>query len=320
MEQSAALPYGVLDFYIGSMMTHPNFFIVGAPKCGTTALSEYLREHPNVFMSSPKEPHYFAEYMPRLRFVSSIEDYLALFSDAMPSHSAVGEASVWYLRCPKALTKIKEFAPNGKIIAMLRKPVELVHSMHSQVLITLDEDEPDFQKAWRLQNARSHGENIPKYCRDPALLEYGKIGRLGEQVERLLSIWDPSQVKLILFDDFSESTERVYLEVLDFLAVPKIERPDYPRIKPNKRHKREWLARLTQRPPRRLVAAALLAKKGLGINRLGILDNFRKLNTIWEPRTGLEAAFRAELVNYFRDDIMRLADLLKRDLSAWCES
>ncbi|NJO14781.1 MAG: sulfotransferase [Thioploca sp.] len=60
-------------------MKKPNFFIVGAPKCGTTALSEYLSSHPNVFMSYPKEPHYFSTDMPNKRSSSSLEDYLQLF-------------------------------------------------------------------------------------------------------------------------------------------------------------------------------------------------------------------------------------------------
>ena len=74
-------------------MRKPNFFIVGAPKCGTTALSEYLREHPQVFMSRPKEPHHFATDMPRYRFTKNEADYLDLFSGADDSHTAIGEAS-----------------------------------------------------------------------------------------------------------------------------------------------------------------------------------------------------------------------------------
>ena len=63
-------------------MTRPNFFIVGAPKCGTTALSEYLREHPNAFLCQPKEPHYFATDFPTHRYVTKEEAYLKLFREA----------------------------------------------------------------------------------------------------------------------------------------------------------------------------------------------------------------------------------------------
>ncbi|MGB3639413.1 MAG: sulfotransferase [Rivularia sp. (in: cyanobacteria)] len=73
----------------------PNFFIVGAPRCGTTALSEYLRSHPNIYVSQPKEPHYFAADLDNCRFTKTLEEYLSLFKFADSSHMAIGEASVF---------------------------------------------------------------------------------------------------------------------------------------------------------------------------------------------------------------------------------
>ena len=79
-------------------MKKPNFFIIGAPKCGTTALARYLSEHNDIFMCQPKEPNYFSSDLPmRQPGVESIDEYLNLFSDADDSCKAVGEASVWYL-------------------------------------------------------------------------------------------------------------------------------------------------------------------------------------------------------------------------------
>lgn len=75
-------------------MRKPTFFIIGAPKCGTTALSEYLREHPNVFVSIPKEPHYFAEDFVRYRRVETLKDYMDIFRSASDKHFTVGEVSV----------------------------------------------------------------------------------------------------------------------------------------------------------------------------------------------------------------------------------
>ena len=142
------------------MPRRPNFFILGAPKCGTTALSEYLREHPRAFVSQPKEPHYFCGdfdyyYAPGQR---SEEHYLRLFDAATDDHLAVGEASVWYLYSADAARNIAAFDPATRVIVMLRNPVDLVPSLHSQLLYMLDEDEPDPARAWELQEARRRGE------------------------------------------------------------------------------------------------------------------------------------------------------------------
>ena len=110
-------------------MPIPNFFIVGAPKCGTTALCEYLKYHPNVFMSTPKEPHYFAEDFERYRHVKTEDKYLALFGDCNDRHLMIGEASVFYLRSTRAVSLIRDFNPDAKIIVMLRNPVDMVYSL-----------------------------------------------------------------------------------------------------------------------------------------------------------------------------------------------
>ena len=81
----------------------PNFFIVGAPKCGTTALYEYLRAHPNVFMPELKEPHFFAKDLGGYPRIKTLEAYRELFEARAAQHLAVGEASVYYLRSAVAI-------------------------------------------------------------------------------------------------------------------------------------------------------------------------------------------------------------------------
>ncbi len=261
-------------------MTKPNFFVVGAPKCGTSALCDYLRDHPNVFMSYPKEPHFFAEDLPRLRAVTSADAYLDWFSAAAPAHTAVGEGSVWYLYSTVALEKIRAFNPQAKFIAMLRNPVDLVYSLHSQALISLDEDQPDFRTAWGLQDARRQGSSLPKRCREPAILDYARAGMLGQQVDRLLKVCGADATKLILYDEFRTSTEEVYLDVLDFLSVPRIPRDSYPRVNPNQQHKRAWLAAITQRPPGKLVDMSRRIKRRLGLEGLSVLSGVRALKAV----------------------------------------
>ncbi len=156
-------------------MTQPNFFIVGAPKSGTTALSDYLRDHPNIFFSEPKEPHYFAQDFEKYRLTKTLEEYLSLFDESTPNHLAIGEGSVFYLFSSVALKKIYEFDPQAKIIVMLRNPVDLVYSFHSQQLFSADEDEQSFEKAWRLQGVRQQGKHIPRKNRNTNFLNYASI-------------------------------------------------------------------------------------------------------------------------------------------------
>jgi hypothetical protein len=294
----------------------PDFFIVGAPKCGTTALSEYLRGHEAVFVSTPKEPHYFCEdfdyyYRPGER---SLEHYLRLFDDAGPRHRAVGEASVWYLYSEAAVPAILEFAPFARIIAMVRDPVEMVPSLHSQMRYAMDEDVADVEEAWRLQEARAAGRAIPPSCRVPEFLQYGRACMLGAQVERLMSRVPPEQLRVIVLDDMRDDPRGVYTDTLRFLGVPDDGRTDFPRVNANKVHRAGALARLTQRPPRVLVKAAEGVKRVTGRERLGVLQRVRDRNRSVEARTAPSPEFLAELREFYADDVALLGRLLGRDL------
>src|SRR5688572_26342484 len=143
-----------------SETTHPNFFIVGAPRCGTTALYQYLRQHDRIFMPTVKECHFMADDFADFRRAHDLDEYLGLFEGATPRHVAVGEASVFYLMSDIAIPNIEAFNPNARHVVMLRNPVELVQSLHEQLLGTLHEDEPDFETAWRLQETRRAGRRI----------------------------------------------------------------------------------------------------------------------------------------------------------------
>ncbi|MDJ0897392.1 MAG: sulfotransferase [Xenococcus sp. MO_188.B8] len=295
----------------------PNFFIVGAPKCGTTALSDYLRDHPNIYFSEPKEPHYFAQDFEKYRLTKTLEEYLSLFDESTSNHTAIGEGSVLYLFSSVALKKIYEFDSQAKIIVMLRNPVDLVHSFHSQQLFSADEDEQSFEKAWRLQDIRQQGKHIPRKNRHTIFLNYTAIGRLGEQVERLLAIFPPEQIKIIWFEDFVKSTKKVYIDVLNFLGVPEDNRTEFIRINENKTHKLRLVGRFSQKPPAFLSNVALKAKDILGIERLYILDTIRSLNTMIASREPLANDLRAELTEEFADDIKKLSQLLDKDLNHW---
>ena len=300
------------------MAAIPNFFLVGAPKCGTTALYEYLRPHPNVFMSRIKEPHYFAKDMGTYPRVKTLTEYTDLFSERTHRHHMVGEASVYYLRSSVAIANIREFNPDAKLIAMFRNPVEMIHSFHSQLLYVSEENVADFETAWRLQDRRSRGLDLPPGIRSPLLVQYGQMGQLGTQAERLLSIFPRSQVKLILYDDFAAAPRRVYQEVIAFLGLPDDNRTEFPRINENKQARVTWLKNFSDKPPPALRTMMRRLKQAVGGEGIGAVKRrIVDLNTVKQRRQPLPPNLRGELVETFRDEVALLARLLDRDLSHW---
>ena len=296
----------------------PNFFIIGAPKCGTTALSEYLKTHPNIYMSTPKELFYFADDFPAYQEAKTEAEYLKkFFSNILPRHQAVGEASALYLYSSVALKNLYQFDPNAKIIVMLRNPVDVVYSYHSQLLYDGDENEPDFERAWKLQSVRKKGENISNFCREPRLLQYAEFGKLGRQIEHLLGIFPPENIHIIWFEDFSNSTQLAYEKVLNFLEVPSDNRTEFERFNANKIHKSSLLGKVTQKPPKFLIDAAMKTKQIMGISRWGVMDTIRSFNSEPTSRKALSADFKAELIAEFTTDIQKLSCLLDKDLSHW---
>jgi len=149
----------------------PNFFIIGAPKCGTTAMSRYLADHPDIHMSKRKELHFFNDDLhdPIVRRPWSSEvQYLKEF-DAPSGTRIVGEASVFYAYSDVAVSRIREFDTQAKIAFMVRNPVDLVHSFHSQLLFSGQETLRDLRDAWEKRDSREGS----------ALLKYGEVARLG---------------------------------------------------------------------------------------------------------------------------------------------
>lgn len=297
-------------------MKIPTFFIVGAPKCGTTALSEYLRVHPNILISEPKEPYYFCDDF-KHRAVDTFEHYMACFKGQSDCHQAVGEASVWYLYSKVAIPKIYQYNREARIIVMLRNPIDMIYSLHSQLLYNHSEDVSEFEEAWALQDKRRHGRNLPHKKRNSEFLQYGDVGMLGRQVDRLLSIFPRDQIKIILFEDFSQFTKQVYEEVLVFLGVESDGRYVFPKINANKGHRLRFLAGFTQRPPCALNHRVQRAKKLFGISKLKILPVLRRLNGYQFSRKTMSHNFRRQLVEFFSDDIDYLSGRLGIELKHW---
>jgi hypothetical protein len=281
-------------------------------------LYEYLHPHPRIFLSAIKEPHYFARDLGTYPRIKTPEEYKGIFAESTPEHLRVGEASVYYLRSSVAIPRIREFNPAARLIAMFRNPVEMVHSLHSQLLYVSEEIVEDFEEAWRLQERRGRGLNLPPGIRSPLLVQYRQVGQFGTQTQRLLESFPREQVKLILFDDFAASPQRIYDEVLEFLGVPHDGRTEFPRINENKRAKVTWLKQLYRKPPPVLRDAIRSLKQAVGSERVSaVKKKMVDLNTVRERRRPLSPELRAELVETFREEVALLSRLMGRDLSHW---
>lgn len=300
-------------------MKQPNFFIVGAPKSATTALYKYLQTHPGIFMPETKEPCFFCTDFPNEQVVETMDEYRQLFTEANENHLAIGEASVWYLYSEVAIKNLYEFNPDAKLIVMLRNPLEQVHAMHMQCYIEGYDTETDFVKAWRLQDARKNGQELPSPCKVAQFLQYKEIASYDVQIKRLLGIFPRDQVKIILFDDFKADARQVYLEVLDFLGLEDDERHDFPVVKPSQQFKFQWLGEFLIDQPEWLKSLKSGIKRILGVDRLLIGSFINKHNVKEGNRNPLPPEIVAELKDEFREGVARVSVLIERDLSHWCE-
>ncbi len=202
----------------------PDFFIVGHAKCGTTALHQLLRQHPQIHMPL-KEPRFFAmELRSRYRRLgperlpTTLEQYLALF-DGARADQVLGEASPQYLRSTAAAARIASVRPDARIVAILREPASFLRSFHLQALHNHNETQPDFAKALALEPARRAGRRIPPVAQSPPALLYSEHVRYAEQVRRLHEAFPAENVLVLIYDDFRADNDATLRRVLRFLGV-----------------------------------------------------------------------------------------------------
>ncbi|MDA8358783.1 MAG: sulfotransferase [Actinomycetota bacterium] len=212
----------------------PDFFIVGQPKSGTTALYEMLRRHPEIFMPDVKEPMFLAADLrqrfhgPRIgsRYTRSreylaslpttLEEYLALFEDAM-SHQQLGEASVLYLFSRTAAASIGALNPAARIIVIFREPASFLRSYHLQQCRSHQESERDLRKAIALEATRE--SYVPRGSYSPQELLYSQHVCYTEQLRRYRAVFPAEQVLTLIYDDYRSDNEATVQRVCDFLGV-----------------------------------------------------------------------------------------------------
>ena len=298
-------------------MRKPDCFIVGAPRCGTSAMRTYLGEHPEIFMASDVEPHFFGTDLCAPRFIRDEHQYLFLFSGAKNA-KRVGEKSPRCLHSRRAAAEIKAYQPSARIIIMLRNPVDMLYSLHTIHLNHGVEDIVDFEAALKAEKDRKQGHRLPSNVR-PAeswFLYYMETARYTEQVQKYVDAFGWENIHIIIFDDIIRDMVRVYRETLRFLGVVPDFQPNLVKINPTTGCRSRALLNFLNMPPP-LLRSLVRATIPLPI-RDRITKGARRLNRA--PVPALDQEVKRRLQAKFLPEVERLSTLLGRDVTHWCRS
>ncbi len=309
----------------GSGRRLPDFFIVGHAKCGTTALYEMLKTHPQIYMPVFKETQFLSRG-PRSRAArqkraprrpQTLEAYLSLF-EAAGSEQRAGEASTEYLRTPSTATRIAELCPDARIIAAFREPVSFLRSLHLQLLEVNLEDQGDFKVALGLEEPRRHGKRIPRNCAWPPALQYSQHVRYVEQLREYHEHFGRERVLVLIYDDFRADNESVVRQVLRFLDVDDSIEVEPSSANPTVRVRSQRAGELVgalsvgrspvSRTANRLVKAVTSERM-----RREALQTFKRMAVDTEPRPPDED-FLSELRRRFKHEVVATSEYLQRDL------
>lgn len=304
-------------------MNMPNFLIIGAAKAGTTALYSYINQHPQVFMSSEKEPHFFAfdegekvnftgtageqEWLNR-NAITDINLYQQQFRGADKA-IAIGEASALYLYIPKAAEQIYHYIPKAKLIAILRNPVERAYS--GFIFQKRDGLEPntDFAQALKQEEWRMKNNWVPIYY-------YQDMGFYYQQLQRYFDLFPQEQIKVYLYDDFISNPSQLVQDAFRFLGVDDTFSPNT-----SARHNVSGIPKSkalhsflrAENHPIKTILKPLIPKT----LRRNVMRNLHNKNL--EKAPPLAQDIRKQLIEVYREDILKLQELLQKDLTKWLE-
>lgn len=284
----------------------PNFFIVGAGKCGTTSLYKYLRQHPEVFMPDRKELHFFSTDLKRRNRITE-QDYFGLFQYAGTS-KCIGEASADYIYSRAACSRIKELLPDSKIIIALRNPVDKVYSTHAYALWRGREEFDDFEEA--LAKDYQYRER-----KRPRRRKYIDGARYAKYVRMYLELFGRDQVHIVLFEDMVSDPERVFKELCHFLEIRTDVGVSFGRHNARRRarFKRLSLLLVPSSSAIQLGKRLLGRRHGLG----NVVRSLRRWNMRHEEGPELGVELRKRLEAEFAKDVAELSDLLGRDMAEY---
>ncbi len=319
----AALAAGIRADGVAARGRVPDFFIVGHPKCGTTALYEALRGHPEIYMPDGKEPWFFAPELhvrtpPRPEGTpETLAEYLSLFAAAEPEQT-VGEATALYLWSQTAAARIAEVQPAARIIAILREPASFLRSLHLQFLESYVETEGDLRKALALEDERRRGRRIPRHTYWPQALLYSEHVRYVEQLRRFHAEFPPEHMLVLIYDDFRADNEGVLRAVLRFLEVDDTVELDVPRANPTVRARSQRLHELVHAfsvgtgPGSRAIKGTAKAVTPRRLRRRA-LDVTQRRVVFADPGPADEELMSELRVRHKRE-VVALSEYLRRDL------
>ncbi len=297
----------------------PNFFLVGAARSGTTSLDRYLSQHPEIFITRWKEGHFFAsDELPdaykgvgdeRLngRLIRDPDQYARLF-DGATGYRAVGESSVFYLCYPGTAERIKQASPGGKILIILRNPVERAYSAYGH-LVRDGRERSGFAEGLSLEDMRRSMNYEPMWW-------YTDASRYYHQVKRFLDVFGPQQIRVLMYEELYAQPQQVLRDVFGFLGVREDVAIDTSvRYNaggvPKSRRVYTYIDRLIYRPGR--IARGIKAIVSPDI-RMEWVNRAMALLVQQEP---MHPLVRTRLEALFADEVSQLEELLHRDLAGW---
>ena len=297
-------------------MTMPNFFIIGAPSCGTTSLHYYLQQHPQIFMSKLKEPHFFSFSDKQFKeinigntsykelIVNSLEEYESLFAE-VSDELAVGEASASYIYSVETPKRIKECLPQAKLIVILRNPVDRAYSNYIRCIRNGHESIKNFRDALEQEPIRIQNNWAPKWF-------YKTKGFYYEQLKRYFDYFPKEQIMVCLHDQLTNQPELLIKNIFDFLEVDASFTPNMSERKnisviPKYKRLNDFL--ISSHPIKRFLKLVLPQKV---TNKA--IKTVRNAN-LYKPNISYE--IKHELILEYKADILKLQELINRDLAAW---
>lgn len=315
-------------------------FIVGAPRCGTTSLANFLAVHPGIHFPAVKEPHFFSQNdltsLAEPEFRSQVEeDYLARFFPEGASDARVAaDSSVSYLYTPEQLEPALRLWPESRFVVTLRDPMEMLPSLHKRLVYLGDETLTHFEDAWAAIPDRTAGRRIPRSCVDPRWLRYDEAGRYATYLERLFATVGRDRCLVLLFDDLAVDPRGQYRQLMDFLELqPMEETVDFTPRRKGHDVRHLWLQRLLKRPPKRVrkyFAGAAYRQRERKLD--GDTADSTAVDAVFAVRKRLLAWNRVparkermplhvqeEIRARFKGEMDRLQKLIGRDLGHWLQ-
>ncbi|MDQ3456734.1 MAG: sulfotransferase [Actinomycetota bacterium] len=304
-----------------SRQTVPTFLVAGAARCGTTGLVEGLRTHSRVFVTDPKEPHYFALYGEGAHFkgpgdsgtinratVADREAYLALYP-SQHDYLALGDGSVSTMfYAERAVPEIRRVNPQMRLVVMLREPVERAYSSYLYLKARGFETEEDFLAAVA-DEPRRKAENWHHLWLYPAMSYY------AEDLAILRSGLGVDQVGVFFYDDLQRDYAGTVRRVQDFLGLPEDPEQDLdvPRVNVSGTPRLQVLQRAIQQATgnerlRRTVKSVTSFRFRERIRRSGL------------KRSAVSEEIRAALAPRFTDDLAELSTMLSGPVPGWIRS